>query len=548
MKFLKYLFIGVTSIIFIASCQKELDFQTDGLAHGTLKSDITGDCLPALINGIFKADSLLDNTNFIDVQVNLTSTGTYDIKSDTLNGYSFRGTGTLGISGINTVRLYATGKPLVSQVDMFTIRFDSTVCKVNITVIGSGTGVAVFTLGGSPGTCSGATINGTYTQGTALDVNNTVTITVNVTALGTYTLLAASVNGMLFTSAGVFTTFGVQSVTLNGAGMPLVPGIFNAIVTNLSGTCTFSVSVLPSGGGGPAVYTLNVAAGACSGANYTGVYTVGVPLASSNVVLVNATVINPGTYTIGTNTVNGVSFSGSGTFTAAGGPQQITLTGSGTPASTGIFNFTATAGISTCTFSVTFDAANEDYVPETPFSNWSNKLVGGTAADTSYIQVSPNTKIINAVTYKIFEEKTLAVPVDSFYHRKNGGKYYKLFDDSYGFGSPFSIDGLLLDSSQAINLTWDIVLGNNTYNGLPASGLILAKITEKGAAAVIAGNTYNNVIKVIYTYQYNIGSGNVDYSVEEVWYAKGKGVIYDKINDLPVTATEVYETTRVQIF
>jgi hypothetical protein len=123
-----------------------------------------------------------------------------------------------------------------------------------------------------------------------------------------------------------------------------------------------------------------------------------------------------------------------------------------------------------------------------------------------------------------------------------------LFDDSYGFGSPFNVDGLLLDSSQAINITWDIVLGNNTYNGLPASGLILAKIIEKGGTAVIAGNTYNNVIKVIYTYQYNIGSGNVDYSVEEVWYAKGKGVIYDKINDLPVTATDVYETSRVQIF
>jgi hypothetical protein len=106
----------------------------------------------------------------------------------------------------------------------------------------------------------------------------------------------------------------------------------------------------------------------------------------------------------------------------------------------------------------------------------------------------------------------------------------------------------LLDSSLTTNSTWNINLGNNTINGTSATGLIIAKIIDKGATATIQGNSYTNIIKVTYTYNYNLGPGNVIYAVEEIWYAKGKGVVYYKINDVPVTITEVYETTRVQIF
>lgn len=551
MKVVKYLLIAITGIVIASACQKELDFNFDGLAHGSLKSDATGDCLPSTVNGIYKADSLLDNTNFIDIQVDLTATGTYEIRSDTVNGYSFRGVGTLGNAGVNTVRLYATGKPVVSGTDVFTIKFDGTVCTVDVLVIGSGTGVAVFTLGGSPGNCSGATVNGTYTQGVALDVNNTATITVNVTQTGTYTLAAASVNGMVFTSIGVFNQTGVQAVTLNGAGTPVNSGSFNVIATNIASSCTFSVTVQSSGG--PATFTLDANAGSCSGAVSSGTYTAGTALTTSNTVLLNVTVATTGTYSISTNTVNGMTFSASGNFINMG-QQQVSLVGSGTPAASGAFNFTATAGTSTCTFSITVAAvpppANLDYIPETAFSNWSDKLVGGVAGDTSYVQVSPNTIVKNGTTYRIFETKDMGVPTDSAYHRKNGGMYYQLYDQSYGFDNPFNTDGLLLDSSLAVNATWTINLGSNTVNGgtIPATGKIDVKIIDKGASATIAGNTYSNIIKVTYTYSYDIGSGPTIYAVEEIWYAKGKGVVNYKVNDVPVTFTDVYETTRLEIF
>ena len=253
MKFTKYLFIAAASIFFIAACQKELDFTTDGLAHGSLKSAISGDCMPAAVNGIYKVDSTLNNANFIDVQVSIAETGTYEIKSDTVNGYSFKGTGSVGTTGVNTVRLYATGKPLLSGIDVFTINFDTSVCNVNVSVIGAGTGVAVFTLSGSPGVCDNAIINGIYTEGTALGASNTLVLTIDVADTGVYNIAAVSSNGMLFTATGHFGVTGIQPVTLVGAGTPQSAGPTDVTVSNLATTCSITINVGGSGTS-PAVF------------------------------------------------------------------------------------------------------------------------------------------------------------------------------------------------------------------------------------------------------------------------------------------------------
>ena len=550
MKLFRFLLITVTAVVMVTACQKELSFDVDGTARGTLKSDASGDCLPSTVNGIFKVDSVLNNTNFIDVQVDITNPGTYTVSSDTINGYSFRGTGTFGLTGINTVRLYASGKPVLAGNNSFTISFDNSTCMVDVIVIGAGTGAAVFALEGAPGNCSGAVVNGTYTAGTALQIDNTVTITVNVSVTGTYTLSTVLSNGISFTSTGVFPTTGVQSVTLNGTGTPQNDGIFNLSVLNGTNSCTFSITVLPSGGPAQAVYTLSGAPGTCSGAIVNGSFTAGVATTGANTVNLNVDVATIGAYTITSDINNGLSFStaASGTFTATG-PQTVVLVASGTPAAAGTFNFTATAGTQVCTFSITvLPAPNQDYVPETSYSNWSDKLVGGNAGDTSYMQVSPNNIIINGTTYRIFEVKETGTPVDSFFHRKNGGLYYQLFDDKYGFDNPFNAEGLLLDSSLAVNSNWVINLGSNFINTVNATGKINCKIIEKAATATIAGNTYTDIIKVTYTYVYNTGAADNPYAVEEIWYAKGKGVIYYKVNDLPVSFTDIYETTRLQVF
>src|SRR5688572_21292967 len=85
----------LSSILFITSCQKELSFENGGTpSEGTLQSDLTGECLPKTVEGIYEAGTpLVGTTNYIDVEVNVITPGSYTIYSDTLNGIFFRATG-----------------------------------------------------------------------------------------------------------------------------------------------------------------------------------------------------------------------------------------------------------------------------------------------------------------------------------------------------------------------------------------------------------------------------------------------------------------------
>ncbi len=104
-------------------------------------------------------------------------------------------------------------------------------------------GTAVFTLAGSPGNCTAALISGIYKVGTALDVSNTITISVNITNIGTYTISTNSLNGISFAGAGSFITTGEQSITLTGSGTALAAGTFTyAFGAN---GCSFSIIILP---------------------------------------------------------------------------------------------------------------------------------------------------------------------------------------------------------------------------------------------------------------------------------------------------------------
>jgi len=99
-----------------------------------------------------------------------------------------------------------------------------------------------------------------------------------------------------------------------------------------------------------ASYTLN-----CTGATFTGTYQHGIPITSANTVTLSAISAGAGAYSITTPVRNGVSFSGSGTFSGAG-TQSVTLTASGLPLGAGTFSYTATpaTGGSTCSFPVTY--------------------------------------------------------------------------------------------------------------------------------------------------------------------------------------------------
>lgn len=111
---------------------------------------------------------------------------------------------------------------------------------------------------------------------------------------------------------------------------------------------------VPTGGGGSnsgtAKFVIKNVTGGCSDASVNGIYMAAAALTVSNTVEILVTVESIGTYTITTNTANGISFSSTGSFTQTG-EQIITMTGTGTPTAAG--NYTFTPGTDGCPFNIT---------------------------------------------------------------------------------------------------------------------------------------------------------------------------------------------------
>lgn len=139
MKAVKYLAVVLVSFFLFAGCAKELSFENGvplGSAAGTLKS-ISGNCLPVTINGNYVKDSALTDSNYVVVQVDFSATGKYKISTDTLNGFSFQDSGYALNTGLQSITLKGTGKPLFMQPTNFSVTFDSSVCMFSINVTDS---------------------------------------------------------------------------------------------------------------------------------------------------------------------------------------------------------------------------------------------------------------------------------------------------------------------------------------------------------------------------------------------------------------------------
>ncbi len=438
-------FIIFILLLNIIACQKELNFDgviNSGQAMGTLKSS-SGNCLPQSVLGTYTKDSVLKASNYLKVSADITAAGNYQIKSDTVAGFYFIATGTITTTGVQVINLAGSGIPTSTGIKTFTIKFDTSICKIDINVLAAVPPSAVFSFSNCAGTTFGP---GIYTAGTAVGATHTVVLDVNVTTPGPYTINAASLNGITFSGTGMFAVAGNTQVILTAAGTPVSasPPAYSYTVTNAASSCTFSITVVA-----PAP-----------------------PL-------------------------------------------------------------------------------NLDYVPQTTFSNWTTKLVGGAAGDTAYMQVSTNSKTFGANSYRIFEIKNMGNPTDSVFNRKNGGMYYQYIDGNLGvLDNPINKEYLVLDSNAAVNATWTVNFGPNVALGFPLSNIrVEAQVLAKAETRTVASILYNNIIRVKYTYTATvIGLGDIPVAEEERWFARGIGVIYSSITNLINPATIVSETTRTQIF
>ena len=246
MKTLKYLIIVLTGVLLFAACQKEFSLEnTVYTAKGSLK-DTADNCLPVIVRGNYIVDSTLTDSNNVVIQVNFSTPGSYNIYTDTSNGFSFQGSGVVNDSGMQNIILKGTGKPVLSQQTTFSVIFDTSICTFSIPVISdtSSETSAVYTLAGSPNTCANFDVEGIFEVGKALDSTNKVSLEVNVTTPGNFSINTQQVNGMTFAfSQGNFVTTGSQVVVLQGSGTPDSTGTFTVPVTAGGSSCSFTVTV-----------------------------------------------------------------------------------------------------------------------------------------------------------------------------------------------------------------------------------------------------------------------------------------------------------------
>lgn len=232
-------------LFFLYSCQKELSDNYDLNAKGNLNKDGSGNCVPLGVHGTYSVTKALDTSNYIEAPVTITQPGSYYMYTDTVNGIYFKAAGTVAAAGTYKIKLPGTGTPVAAGTDNFTVYFQGSSCITTIeTTSGPAAGPAEFTLQGSPGSCMNAVVTGDYLLGVALNSTNTVTINIDATKTGNYTISTSSVNGYSFSASGSITTIGNQSILLSAAGTPTREGTDNFTINGVSSGCGFPVSVL----------------------------------------------------------------------------------------------------------------------------------------------------------------------------------------------------------------------------------------------------------------------------------------------------------------
>jgi hypothetical protein len=291
----------------------------------------------------------LTGENKLTLDVNVSNTGFWSMKTNTVNGYSFMGQGTFTKTGLQTVELLGTGAPIASGTDLFDITSNaSTVAGGSCTGISVIVAPVAFTMD-----CAGATQSGAYMQNVALNsTNNTITLPVNVTATGATTISTNTVNGVSFTSGPiVLTKLGADTVVLRGTGTPTSGATAELTVTGTqtaTATCYYNLTIAKQ----PIAFTMT-----CNNITTSGSYVPNVAMTGENSMAVPVNVTYVGDYNISTNTLNGISFSATGTFTTTGN-QTITLKATGNPTAGGSYSYTistnSTSSSVTCSKAILF--------------------------------------------------------------------------------------------------------------------------------------------------------------------------------------------------
>jgi hypothetical protein len=370
-------------------------------------------------------------THTITLLVDVQTAGTYNLTTTLTNGITFSGTGSLSVGNSQQIILGASGTPVVAGPVSYTFSTTTPVassCGFDLTVQNA-PAAAVYTF-----TCGSANFAGTYQVGTAMTASNRITVPVTVTTPGSYSI-TTTVNGVTFSGSNVLTATS-SSIILNATGTPIgaaAPSTVFILSGGGGASCPITIPFTTGGGGGEAVFFYT-----CSYSIITGTFQSGLALTNSDKISIPVGVGVSGNYLITSNTVNGVTFSGSGFLTAASGIQYIDLTATGqvpinTIAQSISFDLTGTLGFN-CSIIVPF-------------------TVGGVTTD--YLRAK-----INGSTLRNFNTDLLATLSGS-----PGAYLLEISGDFSTFGRPsLSID---INSNTAISAT--------TYNQTSTTSSIVSE-------------------------------------------------------------------------
>ncbi len=291
----------------------------------------------------------------------------------------------------------------------------------------------------------------------------------------------------------------------------------------------------PGSSSGTAVYTYDGGTGNCASAVVNGAYTEGTALTALNAIVVSVTVDSVGTYSISTNTVNGISFSAVGVFTNTG-TQNITFTGSGTPAAAG--NFTFTPGTDGCTFSITVapvittteNCKDCEYFPSCVGSKYTfADTVNGTPYElVSEIASSVDTTIGGLTFQKLVYNTTpaaLASSAATYYNCAAGVTTLKAYNSVTIISGTTVAENTTtpIKANAAVGTTWTDI---NDYPGSPGTSYESRfSIVEKGISRTLGGVTYTDVIHVHLSTGSTLAGFYIESVTTEYYYAKGIGLI-----------------------
>lgn len=403
------------------------------------------------------------------------------------------------------------------------------------------------------GDCLPKTAVGAYIAGSALTDSNYLELDVDVANAGAYSIRTDTVNGYSFSGMGNFDHTGINHIRLAAQGTPNTEGENEFTVIYDTSFCFVPVTVLPAGStNGPAAFTLQGNGDTCLSYTVSGAYVQNTPLDGTNSVAIRINATTPGTYTIVTNNQNGMTFSASGTISAIG-EQVITLTGGGTPTEAISSVFTVTAGNTTCTFTVPVTASNNpppvttgDLFPMTNNSYWTYVDNGAPIGD-SVVVTSQGTAPQAGNTYNIFNVTDASgQPVTTAFYRKAGNDYYNYtkVDQFTAFTFDADVFGelLFLKEGLAANDTWNSTEFSGESGGKPAKLQYIFTCTGVNGTATLNGVTYNDVTVVVTKSQTSEDGGAYVSTNEEIesYYAKGIGLIYQKISVSGTTELETF--------